>query len=129
MLGNEISDPSGVEGDIRKTPGLSLLDMETVLRSEKSTFTVEAKPATSGGTVIEGYEIHMGETLSKEKPFSTITCRNSSVVSIDDGGVSKDGAVFGTYIHGIFDNDLWRSELLNRAPGKKGHGPEERSLF
>ncbi len=129
MLGNLISDPHGVEGETAKADGLALLDMETVLKNEKSTFSVEAMALGSGGGVIEGYERHMGETSSNEAPFATITSRNSLAVNIEDGAVSESGAVFGTYIHGIFDNDLWRGELLNRLRAKKGIARVEGASF
>ena len=44
MLGCEIADPHGVEGDVGLADGLSLLDMETVLKREKNTFSIEALP-------------------------------------------------------------------------------------
>lgn len=120
MLGTEISDPHGVEGGVVHADGLSLLDMETVLKKEKSTFSVEATALGIDKGLIQGYEIHMGETTSKEEPFSTITSRNSSVVSVADGGRSESGSVFGTYIHGIFDNDSWRDAFLNTFRERKG---------
>ena len=30
-----------------------------------------------------------------------------------DGAISPNGRVFGTYVHGIFDNDSWRHSFLN----------------
>ena len=129
MLGHEISDPDGVEGEVSSAKGFSLLDMETVLRCEKSTFTVEATASASEGALIVGYEIHMGETTSNEAPFATITRRNSDSVSLSDGAVSADGSVFGTYIHGIFDNDSWRDELLNRLREDKGIARVEGTTF
>ncbi len=129
MLGMEISDPHGVEGTLARADGLSLLDMETVLRKEKSTFSVEAVPLGLDKSRIQGYEIHMGETVSREMPFATITSRNSSAVSIADGGRSESGSVFGTYIHGIFDNDMWRDAFLNTLRERKGTARVEGASF
>ena len=65
-----------------------------------------------------GYEIHMGETKGRLAPFSRISERNGEGVEVLDGGV--DGAVFGTYIHGIFDNDAFRRAFLDMLRRKKG---------
>jgi adenosylcobyric acid synthase len=42
------------------------------------------------------------------------------MVDILDGCVSANGNVIGTYIHGIFDNDEFRSGLINYLRLKKG---------
>jgi len=62
----------------------------------------------------------MGETTGREQPFSIITDRNGASVSIEDGGVSRDGRVWGTYIHGIFDNDELRAIFLNGLRVERG---------
>ena len=68
-----------------------------------------------GGLV--GYEIHMGETTynghNSVKPFAMITERAGKMSNILDGCVSASGNVVGTYIHGIFDNDEFRSKLID----------------
>ena len=129
MLGSRISDPYGVEGSAKSVSGLGLLAVETVLQKEKNTFSVEAKSAAAGGEIICGYEIHMGESTSNEAPFALITSRSSSPVSISDGAISEDGAIFGTYIHGVFDNDLWRNALLNRLRRVRGVEPKSADSF
>lgn len=114
MLGKKIKDPFGVETSLGEAEGLSLLDSETVLGKEKNTFQVSGKTAFGGKDFdIKGYEIHMGETSSKEAPFAAITVRNGSEAAIMDGAASASGRVFGTYIHGIFDNDGFREALLS----------------
>ena len=64
-----------------------------------------------------GYEIHMGETTynghNSARPFARITERAGEIVNVLDGCVSANGNVIGTYIHGIFDNDEFRSGLIN----------------
>ncbi len=42
---------------------------------------------------------------------------------MDDGAVSDDGNVIGTYVHGILDNDEFRLELINCLRRKKGLSP------
>ncbi len=122
MLGRSIKDPLGVESEIGETMGLSFLDTETVLTDTKKTFQVMARIDGFYGMdcTVRGYEIHMGETTSMVKPFARIERRNSRRVDIEDGGVSADGNTWGTYIHGIFDNDRFRTEFLDILRRRKG---------
>jgi adenosylcobyric acid synthase len=69
--------------------------------------------------LVTGYEIHMGIT--------TCTGASDSVVpaiTLEDGrtdGLERaDGLVFGTYLHGIFDNEALTRQLLTRLAAKKG---------
>jgi len=128
MLGKAVKDLYGVESTLKEIKGLGLLDMETILELEKKTYQVKAQIPSSpplakrgrGDCLVKGYEIHMGETTGREQPFSIITDRNGASVSIEDGGVSRDGKVWGTYIHGIFDNDEFRTGFLNSIRDEKG---------
>ena len=60
MLGRTVADPDGVEGPAGTAQGLGLLDVETVLTSEKT--LVSVKGATGDGMPFAGYEMHMGLT-------------------------------------------------------------------
>jgi adenosylcobyric acid synthase len=133
MLGRRVLDPSNQESSIREAGGMGLLDAETVMLMEKKTHQAEAKLLPAGKRIIPGcsgditgYEIHMGETtLGKyARPFATITRRSGKEVKINDGAVSPDGRVFGTYLHGIFDNDEFRNGFLNRIRLGKGFPPK-----
>jgi adenosylcobyric acid synthase len=64
----------------------------------------------------------MGQTTlgPKAKPFAQIVRRSAKEVAVPDGAVSPDGRVFGTYLHGIFDNHGFRSAFLNRIRKEKG---------
>ncbi|MBI5887909.1 MAG: cobyric acid synthase [Deltaproteobacteria bacterium] len=131
MLGRTVADPHGVEsGSLKesgrkrpwKTDGLCLIDAHTVLKKEKKTFRVKADVVANGfaNGLVEGYEIHMGETSSAEPPLARITARNGRTAKRSDGAVLNGGLLWGTYIHGIFDNALFRAALLNRLRLKKG---------
>ncbi len=54
---------------------------------------------------IEGYEIHMGETVRKEgtEAFTFIDDQNRADSDKLDG--AQKGNVYGTYVHGIFDKE------------------------
>ncbi len=109
MLGKEIVD-CGIEDTVGTVPGLGLLDAVTRFDLyEKRTVQVK-KTVTGNGPILEkirgqeisGYEIHMGVTSPKgEAAFG------------DDGALSKDGLVIGTYLHGIFENDNFKNAFLD----------------
>jgi adenosylcobyric acid synthase len=106
MLGRRIADPDGIEGPPGAVAGLGLLDVETVLRPDKRTTQVTAQHVASGEAVA-GYEIHLGKTAGPDcrRPFVTIDGRA-------DGAISADGLVAGTYVHGLFGSDGFRSAFL-----------------
>jgi adenosylcobyric acid synthase len=129
MLGKRVLDPHAIESDIREAQGLALLDVETTLLEVKETHQAMARllprgrqlaPACSDN--LHGYEIHMGETtlIGELQPFAMIVERSGSAVEISDGAVSSDGRIFGTYLHGLFDNDGFRTAFLNRIRRDKG---------
>jgi adenosylcobyric acid synthase len=130
MLGTTVLDPDGVESAIKEAQGLDLLPATTVLLQEKETHQAQAHLEEGGLSVapectgvMSGYEIHMGvTTLDSEtvRPFSRIFRRGDTTVSVADGAVSPDGRIFGTYLHGIFDNSSFRDIYLNRVRREKG---------
>jgi adenosylcobyric acid synthase len=132
MLGKRVLDPLTVESRISEAEGLGLLDVETVMRPEKETHQAEAVLQAAGerlapgcAVALEGYEIHMGETVvgPGSSPFAVIVRRSGRDLELLDGAVSPDGRVFGTYLHGIFDNDTFRRAFLNRIRAGKGLEP------
>ena len=127
MLGRRVLDPSGVESNLKEMAGLSLLDMETELLGEKVTTQVKArmlwKELADPEEQLHGYEIHMGrsKTLGPTTPLLEIVRRNDESVRVQDGLVSRDGRAWGSYLHGLFDNDSLRHRLVHRLipPGDK----------
>ena len=110
ILGQEIADPNGIEGTAGTSQGLGLLPVATTLRKEKSVRLAQGHEKASG-LEVQGYEIHTGETSFAESgaiPFLTLKDRG------EDGAVSDSGRVFGCYLHGLFQNDGFRTEFLNR---------------
>ena len=108
MLGKSISDPEGIEGPAARTKGLGLLDVTTVMTSEKSLNRVIAVHADTL-LPIDAYEIHMGRTKGADckRPFALVG-------DTADGAVSADGRVHGSYLHGLFASDSFRSAFLNQ---------------
>jgi adenosylcobyric acid synthase len=123
MLGQSIADPLGIERE-GWVAGMALLPIETIMQSRKVTRNVTGKLAVKflfGQPVkadfISGYEIHVGETIYKEEPayFAAIAGSSDSSEAIGDGCVSNDGRVFGTYLHGLFDDDGFRHQFICAA--------------
>jgi adenosylcobyric acid synthase len=129
MLGTRVLDPDGVESSTREAQGLDLLPAETEILLEKEThqslFYLEeagllVAPECNG--VMSGYEIHMGKTTlgPSARPFARIFRRGESPVTAEDGAVSSNGRIFGTYMHGIFENAGFLEIYLNRIRLEKG---------
>ncbi len=129
MLGQDLLDPEGTEADIGSLKGLGLLQCVTTYGAEKSTHQVEAIIKASvglwgglKGQTIKGYEIHMGqaEVLSEDSCLLQIEERSGNKVQIIDGVVNIDGKVFGTHIHGFFDNINVMLTFINAVRIEKG---------
>jgi adenosylcobyric acid synthase len=67
--------------------------------------------------VLKGYEIHMGRTAGETGLF-TLRRFPGSGETVPDG--SRKGSVWGTYLHGIFDHDRFRRELINALRRSRG---------
>jgi adenosylcobyric acid synthase len=105
------------------------LNVETELGVSKRTMRVEASSMDTrmmGQSVIRGYHIHMGVTVrGHEAPCFRI---HRDVIAGEDefdGAVRTDGLVWGTYIHGVFDEPGFRRVWLNRIRERKGLLPIE----
>ncbi|RUU26596.1 cobyric acid synthase [Mesorhizobium sp. M6A.T.Ce.TU.016.01.1.1] len=120
MLGRIVRDPDGIEGSVTETEGLGLLDVETVMEPEKTVRNVSAR-SVQFDLPLEGYEIHLGRTTGPD------TLRPSAVINgVDDGAISADGKVSGTYLHGLFSADAFRAKFLENL-GVKGGGIDYRA--
>ena len=126
MLGRRISDPLGVEGPASEESGLGLLPVETIFEPAKETTLSRGRTMPSSESAlasdflaqsfdVEGYEIHMGRTVLPDGARPLLRFEDGRV----DGAVSAGGRVWGTYLHGIFDNGPFRTAWL-RSLGWKG---------
>jgi adenosylcobyric acid synthase len=115
MLGREIRDPYRMESKRKVITGLGILPLATTILKKKVTHQVQAEDLLFGTGKLSGYEIHMGRTdcLSSLKPAFNIRARSQKTVRIADGVTLKDKKVWGTYIHGLFENDRFRGEFLD----------------
>jgi adenosylcobyric acid synthase len=120
MLGRVVRDPCGIEGTVLEAEGLGLLDVETVMDTEKTVRNVMAR-SVRFGVPLEGYEIHLGRTTGPD------TLRPATLIDgADDGATSADGRVFGTYLHGLFSADAFRGKFLESL-GVRGGGIDYRA--
>lgn len=130
MLGEVIRDPQHTESQNDEAAGLGLLGMETVFAIEKLTSQVVAQcqdlhfmGQSISADNLQGYEIHMGHTTftreADKHPF-TVCQRRGKTCASQEGTANAAGNVFGTYIHGAFDNDVFRRSVLNALRHSKG---------
>jgi len=124
MLGQYILDSQHVESAAAETVGLGLLDVVTTFAREKITAQVEGAGLGSGPP-ISGYEIHAGCVTRQGAalPLLRLTIRNGQTINELEGAQSPEGQIWGTAIHGLFDNALWRRQFLDRVRGGKGLTP------
>ncbi|MBN1555844.1 MAG: cobyric acid synthase [Phycisphaerae bacterium] len=115
MLGEKILDPQGLEGPPGETPGLGLLNVETTLRDDK-TLTRTKGTWLGLNQAVDGYEIHNGlsRTTGAEAPVLQIASRNGLPTNDTDGAQAADGRIWGTYLHGLFDDPAARHAFLRR---------------
>lgn len=107
MLGQSLSDPAGVEHG-GKMRGMGLLPQSTVFQGEKVRKSekgilspVSGIFAGLSGLAYRGYEIHMG-------------------ISAAGGNIINKGNVYGTYIHGFFDEQAIGTVVAKALFAAKG---------
>ncbi|MBL8019491.1 MAG: cobyric acid synthase [Leptospirales bacterium] len=116
MLGQTISDAGQIESNVALANGLRLLDVETAFASEK-TLKQSTVVHIPSGISVRGYEVHHGQT----KLGNARVLLNSGNASL--GCESVDGMIWGTYLHGIFDDDQFRRWFIDRARTRQGLQP------
>ncbi|RDU24545.1 cobyric acid synthase [Anaerosacchariphilus polymeriproducens] len=125
MLGENLSDPYHVEtgGQMK---GMGLLPIDTAFSKEKIRTRVYGKFMNMEGVLkklegveLEGYEIHMGNSLLKEglKPMVTI---NDKVTNTNKQEGAGRYNIYGTYVHGVFDKDEVVQTILTSIGEQKG---------
>lgn len=125
MLCRTISDPEGVEagGDMR---GMGLLEADTVFLGEKERTRVSGRMEHACGVFRElngvpftGYEIHMGQTSGQ-----TNLSRMEQDGKIKTDGMAREN-VWGSYVHGIFDQGEFARAFVSCLLRAKGLDPAQ----
>lgn len=135
MLGKVLKDPNHVENNLEEVEGMGLLDGETTFELEKTTTQVKAILGDNLHGYLEnlnkkevnGYEIHMGMTKRRKNGdnFATVTQKLGEAVNYEVGIVNNECNVFGTYLHGIFDDVNFTRTILNNIRKMKNLEPIE----
>lgn len=124
MLGESISDPHHSEagGTVK---GLGLLPIHTVFEVEKMTEQVtgrfgkvEGIFAGLSGKEVTGYEIHMGSTTVTEGQILTLRRAQGH-----HGDGTQRGNVYGSYVHGLFDEQEIAELIVGKLLEEKGFDP------
>ncbi|AYC33691.1 cobyric acid synthase [Pseudomonas cavernae] len=110
MLGRQLHDPLGLEGAAGSSPGLGLLELETVLEAQKQLRNVAGQLCLEQAPV-SGYEIHAGVSsgAALERPAVQLADGRQ------DGAISADGQIVATYLHGLFESPPACAALLRWA--------------
>jgi len=107
MLGKSLHDPLALESDIADMQGLGLFDMQTILETKKQLHNRQGT-LSIGNASVSGYEIHLG--ISRGPAMQQPAIRS---VGGNDGAISTDGQILGTYWHGLFEASQALHTLLN----------------
>jgi adenosylcobyric acid synthase len=121
MLGRLISDE--VESGQGEVAGLGWLDVETVFEPDKIT---RQRQGRALGTVLHGYEIHHGRTHLGPQAQPWITLQDDEGGGPEGALSGGEGAVYGTNLHGLFEDDGFRAAFLAQVARRRGR-PQPRS--
>lgn len=128
MLGHEIHDPNNVEGGT-SVKGIGLLPIITTFEEKKHRTQVRGTFQKINGTLEKltgmsfmGYEIHHGNTVFIQDSMQNCMQHCIAVGELSNGlmdGVQCQN-VYGTYIHGIFDENGIADTIVETLLEKKG---------
>jgi len=122
MLGKMVADPEGIEGQEGRYQGLDLLPLKTVITGNKvARQRIVSSNYPEVGLPVAGYEIHQGRSrlVESEEGNQQPSCKPL----FDDPGlgiVDINQSVWGSYLHGLFDNGPWRRAWLNHLRKQRG---------
>ena len=121
MLGQQVIDPDGLEGEPGRYQGLGLLPIKTLITDHK---TARQRQVTSNfpqlGMPVAGYEIHQGRSRLVESSNTQVDSYKPMFDDPNLGMVDSYQLIWGCYLHGIFDNGAWRRSWLNRLRQQRG---------
>ncbi len=110
LLGQQIHDPQGLEGEPGSSDGLGLFDLQTTLTAKKQLRNVSGHLAFDDAS-ISGYEIHAGMTTGSALQQPAMHLEKHGA----DGAMSADQLIMGTYLHGLFEDATGCQALLGWA--------------
>lgn len=104
MLGEYLADPLGIEGAPCSIKGLGYLSISTELQKQKQLTLVEGKLVlpNQSAVKVKGYEIHAGVSTNLGQEHRPISIHTKDAMRYD-GTINSENSIFGTYLHGVFD--------------------------
>jgi adenosylcobyric acid synthase len=121
MLGQTIEDSDGVESAVPDTTGLGWLPLQTVFAVGKTT---RLRTGTGpSGQAVHGYEIRHGRSVARPgwTPWLSLDGDGNGPESDQVTSACDDaGTVFGTTLHGIFEEDGFRGAFLSQVAAARG---------
>ncbi len=120
MLGQSVSDPHGLESASAEVAhGLGLLPFCTTLEQDKTLCRTRVQHLPSGLSLF-GYEIHHGRTdLTGPGVEALLRAEDGRII----GCALPGGRIWGTYLHGLFEDTAFRRHVLNVVRERKGLAP------
>jgi len=117
MLGSFIDD-DGIEGGSAR--GLGWLPLSTTMLEEKTLRQIDQPSTAFSDARVTGYEIHHGQSqhhTDETTLFPFASC-------------SEYGQVWGTYVHGLFEQGEFRKNWLNKIGfyGSDGKDQHQRTM-
>jgi cobyric acid synthase len=116
LAGEVVEDPHGLESASKSIAGLGLLPLRTVLEKEKILKLTEAV-LNPGQRKVNGYEIHHGVTECRDEQLVSMRTSDGTPVGF------ASGKIWLSYLHGVFDDDLFRREFIDMIRSDRGLPP------
>lgn len=122
MLGQQVTDPQGIEGEEKDCVGLNLLPVNTVIVAKKVSRQRQViSNYPQAGLPIIGYEIHQGMTrITETQNHKNKLDYQPMFDDVNLGLVNNAQSIWGCYLHGLFDNGPWRRSWLNYLRQQRG---------
>ena len=124
MLGKRINDPDSIESDRPIVQALGILDIETTFSREKTTTLTDARIVSNEGLLtgmadipVSGYEIHVGDSHASK---GTTTAIQSIPDRHTIGYIDSTGRIFGSYMHGLFENENFAQHIITNIARMSG---------
>ncbi|MCL2608228.1 MAG: cobyric acid synthase [Methanomassiliicoccaceae archaeon] len=111
IMGSSLLDDLAIEGEVSsKTEGMGLFNAVTSWKKNGGAKAHVKGVIVAAGGDVRGYEMHTGDTVTKEKPLFALSTANGLV---DEGSSRAEDKLFGTYVHGLFDEPAFRKYVLS----------------
>jgi adenosylcobyric acid synthase len=111
MMGATITDT--VESGEGAVAGLGWLEADTLFEPSKVT---RQRRGTALGHPVTGYQIHHGRVRGRNPWLDLINPAPGETES----AASDDGSYWGTTLHGLFEEDIFRSAFLRQVADRRG---------